>query len=95
MSSVSGGSITAATLGLHWGSLEWRDGVAREPRGHGGEPVRALADETIDASSVIEGLAPFTSVGKRVAHAYREHLFGRATLQALPASQTIEGAARS
>ena len=48
------------------------------------DPVRALAGETIDASSVIEGLLPFRSVGKRVAHAYREHLFGEATLQALP-----------
>jgi NTE family protein len=84
VSSVSGGSITAATLGLHWQSLEWRDGVAANLEDLVVNPVRALADETIDISSVIEGFAPFTSVGKRVAHAYREHLFGRETLQALP-----------
>ena len=84
VSSVSGGSITAATLGLHWRSLEWRDGVAANLEDLVVNPVRALADETIDVSSVIEGFAPFTSVGKRVAHAYREHLFGRETLQALP-----------
>jgi NTE family protein len=84
VSSVSGGSITAATLGLQWRSLEWRDGVAANLEDLVVNPVRALADETIDVSSVIEGFAPFTSVGKRVAHAYREHLFGRETLQALP-----------
>jgi NTE family protein len=84
VSSVSGGSITAATLGLHWRSLEWGDGVAENLEDLVVNPVRALADETIDVSSVIEGLAPFTSVGRRVAHAYREHLFGRETLQALP-----------
>jgi NTE family protein len=84
VSSVSGGSITAATLGLQWRSLEWGDGVAENLEDLVVNPVRALADETIDVSSVIEGLAPFTSVGRRVAHAYREHLFGRETLQALP-----------
>jgi NTE family protein len=84
VSSVSGGSITAATLGLHWGGLDWRDGVATNLRELVVDPVRGLAGETIDASSVIEGLAPFSSVGGRVAHAYREHLFQHATLQSLP-----------
>jgi NTE family protein len=84
VSSVSGGSITAATLGLHWDGLDWRDGVATNLREQVVDPVRALAGESIDASSVIEGLAPFTSVGKRVAHAYRERLFQHATLQSLP-----------
>lgn len=91
VSSVSGGSITAATLGLHWGALDWRNGVAANLEELVVAPVRALARETIDVSSVIEGLLPFTSVGKRVAHAYREHLFGQATLQALPDDQHGEG----
>lgn len=84
VSSVSGGSITAATLGLHWGALDWRNGAAANLEELVVAPVRALAGESIDASSVIEGLLPFTSVGERVAHAYGEHLFGKATLQALP-----------
>ena len=91
ISSVSGGSITAATLGLHWSALDWRDGVARNLDELLVNPVRELAGETIDASSVIEGLLPFTSVGKRVAHAYREHLFGEATLQELPDDEQREG----
>ena len=85
VSSVSGGSITAATLGLRWDDLTWEDGRATNLEALVVDPVRRLAGETIDVSSVLEGLAPFTSVGRRVAHAYREHVFGDATLQSLPA----------
>ena len=92
ISSVSGGSITAATLGLRWRELEW------DPRGRAGNfervvvaPVRAMAGETIDVSSVLEGVFTFDSVGERVADAYREHLFGDATLQALPDDKADEG----
>jgi NTE family protein len=85
VSSVSGGSITAATLGLHWRDLDWRDGVATNLESLVVDRVRGLAGETIDVWSVLEGFLPFTSVGKRVADAYREHLFGSNTLQALPA----------
>lgn len=84
VSSVSGGSIAAATLGARWDALRWRDGVAENLEEVVVAPVRALARETIDVSSVVEGMLPFTSVGRRVAHAYREHLFSDATLQALP-----------
>jgi NTE family protein len=85
ISSVSGGSITAATLGLRWQELEWdARGQAENFERMVVRPVRVLAGETIDASSVLEGLLPFTSVGERVAAAYREHLFAGATLQDLP-----------
>lgn len=84
VSSVSGGSITAATLGLRWRELTWDGGVAVNLEPLVVDPVRALARETIDVSSAVAGRLPFTSVGKRVAHAYREHLFGDATLQDLP-----------
>jgi NTE family protein len=85
ISSVSGGSITAATLGLRWQELEWdARGQAENFERMVVRPVRVLAGQTIDASSVLEGLLPFTSVGERVAAAYREHLFAGATLQDLP-----------
>ncbi|MET0818667.1 MAG: patatin-like phospholipase family protein [Solirubrobacteraceae bacterium] len=92
ISSVSGGSITAATLGLRWRELDW------DPRGRAGNfervvvaPVRGMAGETIDVSSVLEGVLSFDTVGERVADAYREHLFGDATLQALPDDKAGEG----
>jgi len=91
VSSVSGGSITAATLGLHWGGLQWEGGVAKNLEELLVTPVRTLAEETIDVSSVLKGMLPFASAGKRVAHAYREHLFGEATLQALPDDASGEG----
>lgn len=91
VSSVSGGSIAAATLGLRWKDLDWRDGVAANFEALVVAPVRGLAGETIDVSSAVEGLLPFTTVGGRVARAYREHLFGDATLQALPDDAAGEG----
>lgn len=85
VSSVSGGSIAAATLGLHWNGLVWRGDVAENLDELVVDPVRALAGETVDLWAVAKGGAsPFSTIGEHVAHAYREHLFGRATLQALP-----------
>ena len=64
ISSVSGGSITAATLGLRWRELDW------DPRGRAGNfervvvaPVRGMAGETIDLSSVLEGCSRSTPSG--------------------------------
>ena len=47
-------------------------------------PIRRLADETIDAESVVLGLVLPGRVSDRVAAAYDEHLFNGATLQDLP-----------
>ncbi|MDQ4040444.1 MAG: patatin-like phospholipase family protein [Actinomycetota bacterium] len=84
VSSVSGGSITAATLGLRWRDLVWREEVAVNLDELVVQPVRELARHTMDVGSVLGGALPFTSVGERVADAYREHLLGDATLQDLP-----------
>jgi NTE family protein len=91
VSSVSGGSIAAAVLGLHWADLEF------EPSGPAGAPVatnlaeqvvaplRGLAARTLDVPAVLAGmLLPGLTISTRLAAAYRRHLFGTATLQDLP-----------
>lgn len=84
ISSVSGGSITSAKLGMHWNALaasgfspdrydEWI--VA---------PLRELASTTTDISAVLGGLLWFGTANERVQQAYRDHLYGAKTLQDLP-----------
>jgi NTE family protein len=85
ISSVSGGSITAGVLGLNWRQLSfdpdklWSDFVPFVV-----SPVRLLADETIDADSIIWGAVLPGRISERVAQAYDRILFKGATLQDLP-----------
>jgi NTE family protein len=85
ISSVSGGSITAGMLGLKWGDLTFQPSNLKNdfvPKIV--EPLRALADETIDEEAFILGHLPFGSVSGRIAAAYDAYLFRGATLQDLP-----------
>ncbi len=85
VSSVSGGSITAGVLGLHWKDLAFdAAGMATRLDQTVVAPIRELAGTTIDVGAVLEGVLPGISVGDVVAKAYRKHLFGDATLQDLP-----------
>ncbi|HEY6180590.1 MAG TPA: patatin-like phospholipase family protein, partial [Terriglobales bacterium] len=85
VSSVSGGSIAAAQLGLQWHALQFNNGVAKNLRELVIDPVRALGERTIDADSIIGGiLMPGVSISDKIAKAYSKHLFGNATLQDLP-----------
>lgn len=86
VSSVSGGSITAGVLGLAWKKLQFNgDNVATNLRELLIDPVRQLADDTIDQGSIIKGiLLPRKTIADEIADAYRRHLFGNATLQDLP-----------
>ncbi len=86
VSSVSGGSITAGALGLHWGSLAFdAEGVASDFEAQLVRPIRAVAGKTIDVWAVLAGiLIPGRSVAEMVARAYRRNLFAKATLQQLP-----------
>ena len=85
ISSVSGGSITSALLGLKWPKLGFGpDGVAANFVQEVVTPLRRLASKTIDVKAILTGLLWFGTIAEKVANAYREHLFGKATLQDLP-----------
>lgn len=85
ISSVSGGSITAAVLGLKWGRLSFQPArIAADFVPEVVAPLRRLAGETIDAEAIIIGGLFPGRISDRVAAAYDSHLFKGATLQALP-----------
>lgn len=87
ISSVSGGSITAAQLGVKWNQLTFDEqGLASNLVELVIHPILRLADQTIDAPSILGGVFSFgRSISDKITEAYREHLFGEATLQHLPA----------
>jgi NTE family protein len=83
---VSGGSITAGVLGLNWRQLQFNENnVAINLEELVINPIRRLADDTIDQGSIIKGiLLPRRTIADEIAEAYRKHLFGNSTLQDLP-----------
>jgi NTE family protein len=85
VSSVSGGSITAAVLAQRWGRLAFDgQGVATAFEAEVVAPLRDMASRTIDAKAIVGGVLLPGSVGEKVAAAYDRHLFRGATLQDLP-----------
>ena len=87
VSSVSGGSITAGLLGVAWKNLQFNEnGVAVNLEDVVVNRLRRFANNTIDQGSIFKGiLLPRHSISDEVTQAYRDHLFGNATLRDLPA----------
>lgn len=82
ISSVSGGSITAAVVALNWNDLADRDVAGFERLVV--EPIRALASTTIDRMSIIIGTLMPGGISDYVSEAYSKHLFGDKILQDFP-----------
>ena len=80
ISSVSGGSVTAAKVGLEWHRLTDMSAFAALVV----KPLRELAGATIDVPSISAGILLPGSVADRVSGYYAKYLFGDKTLQDLP-----------
>lgn len=88
VSSVSGGSIIAAVLGMNWSALTFdeKTGVASGFAGAVVDPIRRLAGRSLDWRAVLAGiLLPGSSVSWHLSWMYDRRLFRGATLQQLPA----------
>jgi NTE family protein len=83
ISSVSGGSITAAALGTSWKDLKFADEVAVNFE-IVVQRVREMADTTVDAGAIIGGILLPGSISDRVAKSYDKILFKGAKLNDLP-----------
>ncbi len=85
ISSVSGGSITAAVLATRWRNLAFpSDGRASAFEESVIGPLRRMAGTTIDVGSILSGVLWFGSVSDNVIKHYRKMLFGDRTLQDFP-----------
>lgn len=87
VTSVSGGSIIAAHLGVNWSGLHFDgDGVATDFDVIIVDPIREFCGRTIDVGTILGGvLNPVRHPSELLINNYRKRLFGDLTLQDLPA----------
>ncbi len=87
VSSVSGGSMTAAALAVAWKGLKFNpQGVATNLREKFLQPLLAQAEDSIDVGSILGGLLPFVSAGELAARSYAKNLTKGANLADIPQS---------
>lgn len=90
ISSVSGGSITSAVLGLAWKNLKWSPSAAGETATNFNELVaKPIVDycgnRGVDIPAIAAGVfLPFRSAADELQESYDKHLYKGATLQDLP-----------
>lgn len=84
ISSVSGGSITSALLGLKWKRLDFQNDKAMKFTEEVTQPILAMASTTIDVKSVLGGVFLPGSANDQIVGKYAKLLYGTATLQNLP-----------
>jgi NTE family protein len=86
VTSVSGGSIAAAYLGLHWKNLKFdSNDVATNLDDVFVKPLRQFCGRTIDVGTIVAGIiSPFHHPSELLASRYDKRLFQGATLQDLP-----------
>lgn len=85
ISSVSGGSMTAAALAAAWPALKWdAQNRATNLDSEFLRRVNNQARDTIDVGAGLSRFNPFSSPAKEAAESYEKHLCDRMTLADLP-----------
>lgn len=85
ISSVSGGSITAAQLAIGWRHLVFdQTGVASNLEDILVEPIRKLATHTLDVPAILAGMVTPLDATDYLVHGYQRYLFGDHRLQEFP-----------
>lgn len=90
ISSVSGGSMTAAALALAYPKLGFdATGFAANLTQEFLKPILKQAEDSIDIASGFAGLNPFSSASNQAAKSYQRNLTGSARLASLPLTPTF------
>jgi hypothetical protein len=71
---VSGGSLTAAVIGLNWSHLRFKDGVATNFDEVVLQPILAMVDDTIDLPSIVVGALTPSNASRELARRLKKIL---------------------